>query len=77
VTRNQRISIFIGMAILVAMWLFPPWFRHGDWGDSSGYFFLFYSKHAHHIDFARLIAQSVVVGLLTVTAFLVFPLLHS
>ena len=72
VTRNQRISIFGGIAVLIAMWLFPPWFRSGFGGDSSGYCFLFYSKNAHYIDFRRLIAQSVVLGLPFITAFLAF-----
>ena len=60
---------------MVAMWLFPPYFDrgHGGYGqDESGYFFLFYSDQAHHIDFGRLIAQSVVVGVLTIIAFLAF-----
>jgi hypothetical protein len=61
-TQNQRICIFMGLKILVAMWLFAPYLDHRGYSDESGYFFLFYSEDAHHIDFARLIAQSVVVS---------------
>jgi hypothetical protein len=73
VTRTQRICIVIGMAILVAMWLFPPWLDHGySYGyEFGGYSFLFYSEH-DRVDFGRLIAQSVVVGVLTIIAFLAF-----
>ena len=68
-TRTQRICIVIGMAILAAMWLFPPWLYCA--GFFGGYSFVLYPGFGcDRIDFGRLVAQNVVVGVLTITAFL-------
>jgi hypothetical protein len=62
--KNQRITIIIGVAILLLMFLFPPWKAIG--GKVKGYYFIFYPpSRAITIDITRLFVQSLFVIVLT------------
>jgi hypothetical protein len=81
----QRIILFAGAAILVLMWVFPPWLHYFSipppWVEKPrtqrGYFFVAdtqqgepaYPNLIMRIDFGRLLAQSVAVSLITAVAF--------
>jgi hypothetical protein len=73
---KQRNAVLIGMAIVLAMWLFPPWIHGSGRGiEDAGYFFLFdMQQHnnfeIHRIDFGRLFAQNVVAFIVTTAAFI-------
>ena len=73
---KQRNAVLIGMAIVLAMWLFPPWIHgSGLYIRDAGYFFLFdIQQHndstIHRIAFDRLFAQNVVAFIVTTAAFI-------
>jgi hypothetical protein len=72
--RRQNAVIDIGIAIVVLLLLFPPWYLVGDWGHSEikiyhGYHFLLSPPCCGpHIDFARYLAPIGVVCLIAVLA---------
>ena len=68
--RNQTIALWVGVAVMTLMFVFPPWTETPFFAPSpAGYSPLWNpADHAFSIDYLRLVIQWVVVGIVTKAA---------